>query len=147
MKRQTKISEEKRKKGKISRREFIKDAGLIGAAFGSTMLMAGAAAKPAEAQGTVSVTFELMDPSGAFEVTNVHAPRVTTLEGKTICELSNDSWQALRTFPYLRELIKKQYPTATIIPWTEFPTVIDTAEVAALLKKRGCDVAIVGNGA
>jgi len=101
---------------------------------------------PAAAAAAGPVTFELVDPSGAFEVSKLPAPRLDTLEGKTICEISNDSWQAQRTFPYLRDLITKQYPTAKIIPYTEFPTTIDVASIADLAKKAGCDAAIVGNG-
>lgn len=132
--------------GAVSRREFIKDAGLLvgGAAVASTALL-GASAETASAQAG-PVTFELFDPTSAFEVSKLHAPRLDTLEGKTICELSNDSWQALRTFPYLRDLLKKQFPTAQIIPWTEFPTAIDSADVAAALKKAKCDAVIIGNG-
>ena len=121
MKRQSKMTEEKRKRGRISRREFIKDAGLIGAAIGSTALIATEPTKTATAQGTGRVELEVYDPCGAIRVTELHARRLDTLAGKTICEVSNGSWEDDRTFPVIRELLKKAYPTAKFIPYPEFP--------------------------
>ena len=151
MKKETHLSEEKRKKRKLSRREFIKDAGLMGAAMGSTALLAGAPAKTASAQGAAaatSVELKLYNPTGAREVTTLFAPRLDTLAGKTICELSNNGWQAHRTFPLVRELLKRQFPTAKIIPHTEFPsgtTDIQTKKAIDAIKKAGCDAVITGN--
>jgi hypothetical protein len=95
-----------------------------------------------------AVTLEVYNPTGAFEITQLHAARVGDLSGKTICELSNDSWQAHRTFPAVRELLQRKYPTAKIIPFTEFPqgnTGIDDDKTAAMAKKKGCQAVIVGN--
>ncbi len=97
------------------------------------------------------VTLEVLDPRGASVVTQVHAPRLDTLEGKTICLLSNNIWQSWRTQPLIGELLQKQYPTAKIIPWTEIPVFSESfspeqyAEVVAAVKAAGCDGAIVGN--
>jgi hypothetical protein len=94
------------------------------------------------------VTLELYNPSGAFEVSQLFSKRLDTLAGKTICELSNGSWEDDRTFPYIRALLQKTYPTAKFIPYTEFPVgtaVIPYPEVAALAKSKGCDAVIVGN--
>ncbi len=54
-------------------------------------------------------------------------------------------------FPYIRQLLQKQYPTIKIIPWDKFthgsaaigedPKV----DLAAELKAVGCQGAIVGN--
>ena len=95
-----------------------------------------------------AVTLEVYNPTGAFETTQLHASRLGDLNGKTICELSNDSWQAHRTFPAVRDLLQRKYPTAKIIPFTEFPqgnTGIDDDKTAALAKKKGCQAVIVGN--
>jgi hypothetical protein len=100
------------------------------------------------ASSPMTVTFVLSDPTGMVEVTELHAPRLDTLEGKTVCELSDDSWQAHRTFPALRELLQQQYPTVTVIPFTEFPlgtAQIDLDSTAQLTKDKGCDAVIVGN--
>ncbi len=40
---------------------------------------------------------EVFDPSGLTEVTELHAPRLETLEGKRIGLLPDDMWQAHRT--------------------------------------------------
>lgn len=107
-----------------------------------------AAAAEAAPVAAGPVTLEVYDPSGAIEVTQVHAPRLDTLAGKTICEFSNGSWQATRTFPLIRELLQNQFPDATIVPYSEFPTgigPIDTDEAAQMLLDRGCQAAIVGN--
>ena len=96
------------------------------------------------------VTLELHNPTGALEVTSLYAPRLDTLEGKTICEISDAMWEDHRTFPLIRKLLQERFPTAKIIPYSEFPTGtagIDSDETANLVKERGCDAAIVGNAA
>lgn len=94
------------------------------------------------------VTLELYDPSGALEAPERHAPRLDTLAGKTICELSNGVWEAERTFPAFRELLQRQFPDARIVPYTEFPignNQIDVDEIVELLKQKGCQAVISGN--
>ncbi len=103
------------------------------------------------AQAADPVTLQLYDPTGAFEVTQTFAPRVSDLNGKTICELSNDSWEAARTFPLIESLLTKQFPTIKIIKWDQFPhgnisdTGIDNDKAAAAVKDKGCQAVIVGN--
>ncbi len=98
-----------------------------------------------------SVTLRVYDPTGgAIEVAQVFAPRLADLQGKTICELSNGKFEYERTFPFIRELLKSQFPTVKIIPYTEFPIgnpKIDVDEIGTILKERGCDAVIVGNAA
>ncbi len=144
--------EKKREEGEISRRDFIKDAGLIvgSAAVASTGLLAGGHVETAAAQTTSGVTLEVLDPSGAFEVTTLNAPRVPTLEGKTVCFLSDNEWQAWRTFPLLADLLKKQFPTIKIVSWEAFPRdgdhgYPDFDKNPGLLKSKGCDAVILGN--
>ncbi len=97
------------------------------------------------------VTLTLYDPTGAFEVTQTFAPRLPDLNGKTICELSNDSWEAKRTFPLIESLLQKQFPTIKIISWDQFPhgniaeTGIDNDKAATAVKQKGCQAVIVGN--
>ena len=91
---------------------------------------------------------EFYDPTGAMEITEVHAPRLDTLEGKTICELSNDTWQAHRVLPEIRRLLQERFPTAKFIPYTEFPTGnegIDTEKAAELVARAGAHAVIIGN--
>lgn len=99
---------------------------------------------------TLGVTLEVHSPAGAVETASFYAPRLDSLEGKTLCELSDGVWEDHRTFPQIRKLLQDQFPTATIIPWSEFPCgllEIDDDEVAKLVKERGCHGVIVGNAA
>src|SRR5512139_2213488 len=80
------------------------------------------------------------DPTGAMEITEFHARRLDTLDGKTICELSNDSWQAHRVLPEVRRLIAERHPAARFVPYTEFPVGnegIDTEKAADLVLRAG----------
>jgi hypothetical protein len=93
------------------------------------------------------VELEVFDPTGAGEVTHLHAPRLSDLNGKTICELSNGLWEAHRIFPLIRELLTKQFPDVKIIPYTEFPVGkggIDDEKIAEMVKKKGGHAVITG---
>jgi hypothetical protein len=84
------------------------------------------------------------------------APRVDSLEGKTIGEVYNHHFKGDQMFVLYRELLKQRFPGVRIIPFTELPASFvggDPAthrriaqEVAALAKERGCDALISGNG-
>lgn len=93
-------------------------------------------------------TLEVFDPSGATEITQLHASRLESLEGKTVALLSNDMWQAHRMLPMMREMLESRYDGITVIPETEFPmgnTAIDKEEVVDMLAERGVDAVIIGN--
>ena len=135
----------------LTRREMLK---LSGTVAGGSMLAAYAPAVPQAVKETVvvpqtgPVTLELFDPTGAYEVTQTFTPRIDTLAGKTICEVTNGSWEAARTDPYIIEQLKKLYPTATFIPSSALPKLSTTIEVAGLedaVKAAKCDAVIVGN--
>lgn len=97
------------------------------------------------------VTLEVYDPTGSTAVTQLFAPRLGDLNGKTICELTNEMWESTRTFPVITDLLKKQFPTAKIIEHTMLPafsersTPADFQKMTAALKAAGCQAAIVGN--
>lgn len=96
------------------------------------------------------VTLEVLDPCGLVGETTRHAPRVSELSGKTICEISNGLWEGERIFPLIRERLQKQFPTAKLIPYTEFPVGsdhIDIDDIGKIVKDKGCQAAIVGNAA
>jgi hypothetical protein len=96
------------------------------------------------------VTLEFYDPSGVIEVTQAHAPRIDTLEGKRIGFVSNEQWQAFRMLPILKEMIEADFPGTEVLPIDAFPqgnALIPTEETAALVKKSGVDAEIVGNAA
>jgi len=140
----------------ISRREFLKDAGLLvgGAAIGSTSLAAACDKTTSPAvtvEVPVSVEMTVCDVSGAHEIIALFASRLGDLNGKTVAGLAADptKWQPHRTFPYIFEQLKSLYPGVTIIPQTEFVMGlgIDDDNVAKAVKERGVDACILGNAA
>ena len=96
-----------------------------------------------------SIILEVFEPTGSFEVNELHAPRLADLNGKTICELGNAKWEDHRIFPVLRELLKKRFPDIKIIPYTDFTYgyEIDDDQVAAMVQKRGGQGVIVASAA
>ena len=84
------------------------------------------------------------------------APRLDTLRGKTVCQISNNHFKADFMFDIIRRLLSDRYPGVKIIPYGEFPVSFvggDPAyhqtvsqEIAAMAKAKGCDVLISGNG-
>ncbi len=101
--------------------------------------------------------YEVVSPLGEREIKWIDmAPRLDTLEGKTVCELWNGSFKADITFQVIRELLQKKYPGIKIVPYTDMPhhhllenPGVTNAESEALitaLKEKGCDAVISGNG-
>ena len=96
---------------------------------------------------------EVFDPSGFTELDNplLYAPRLSDLNGKTIGELSNgDVWEANRTFPLIRQILRKRFPDVNFIPYTEFPMggrEIDIDDIGNIISSKGCDAVIGGNAA
>jgi hypothetical protein len=101
--------------------------------------------------------FSVVSPLGDPVVERITMdPRLDTLAGKTIAMVWNQSFQADITLPAIEESLKQTYPDLEIIPYTEIDDAIraarpgdDSAEAAALqavLKAKGCDALISGNG-
>ena len=91
-------------------------------------------------------TLDVFDPSGATEITRLHAPRLDRLDGKKIAFLSNDMWQAHRMLPMLREMLEAR--GAEVIPETEFPmgnVLIDRDETVDQVEASGVDGVVIGN--
>ncbi len=84
------------------------------------------------------------------------APRLDSLEGKTIGEVYNHHFKGDQMFGLYRELLKQRYPGVRIVPYTDLPASFvggDPAthrrvaqEVAAMAREKGCDALIAGNG-
>jgi hypothetical protein len=84
------------------------------------------------------------------------APRLESLEGKTVGEVYNHHFKGDLMFGLYRQLLKQRYPGVRIVPYTELPASFvggDMAyhrhvaqEVAARAKEKGCDALITGNG-
>ncbi|NWF53697.1 MAG: hypothetical protein HXY45_02760 [Syntrophaceae bacterium] len=102
--------------------------------------------------------YEVVSPLGEPVVKQVSmAPRLQTLEGKTIGEIWNGGFRGDESFPMIEKMLQERYPTVKMIPYIEFPLVTiaslhpetktKTLQVLrSKLKEKGCDAAIVGNG-
>lgn len=91
----------------------------------------------------------VFDPSGATEITQLHAPRLASLAGKRVALLSNDMWQAHRMLPMLADRLRERHGVE-ILAETEFPMgngPIDREETADRVVARGADAVIIGNAA
>jgi len=96
------------------------------------------------------VKLEFHDPSGVLEVTQPHAERLASLQGKRIGFVSNEQWQAYRMLPMLKEMLEADFPGITILPIDAYPqgnALIGEEETARQVKKSGVDAVIVGNAA
>ena len=49
-----------------------------------------------------TVRLTLLNPAGAVEIAQAHAPRLASLAGKKIAELSNGVWEDDRIFERMR---------------------------------------------
>ena len=96
------------------------------------------------------VRLEFFDPSGAMEVSQSHAPRLTSLDGKRIGLVSNDQWQAHRMLPQIKAMLEQDFAGTVVLPVDTFPQgipLIGTEETAQLVKQSGVDAVIIGNAA
>lgn len=85
------------------------------------------------------------------------APRLESLDGKTVGEIWNGVFKGDETFPVVRAMLQQKFPGIKMIPYTEFPFFPGddrpasqraiAREIAALAKAKGCDAVISGNGA
>lgn len=95
-------------------------------------------------------TLEVYNPCGATEILQLHAPRLNSLDGKTIGFVSNDAWQAHRILPLIAELMEHEFNGLKTIPYTEFPIGnlnIDSDQTIEQAKKRGVDAVVIGSAA
>ena len=84
------------------------------------------------------------------------APRLDTLAGKTVCMVWNHSFKSDITLPAIGESLKKKYPDIRIVPYTEIDAAIraagpgdvaaEASALQAVLKQKGCNAVISGNG-
>jgi len=101
---------------------------------------------------------KVVSPVGKPVVEEVSSPPpLNTLNGKTVCEVWNGSFEGHVSFPIIREMLQKRYPDVKVIPYTEFPLFPITAlspekkaqrleAVKVALKEKGCEAVIAGNG-
>lgn len=87
------------------------------------------------------------NPTGSFEMTQTFAPRLTDLNGKTICMICYPHWQYERIFPLVMSLLQEKFPEAKIMGYENFPILSNVKDIGNLeeaLKAAGCQAAIVG---
>jgi hypothetical protein len=101
---------------------------------------------------------EVVSPVGLEAVAPAAAaPRLDTLEGKTIGEFWNGVFKGDETFPVIRRLLQQKFSGLKIIPFTEFPLGRGSdhpahqrelaLRMAAAAREKGCHAVISGNGA
>jgi hypothetical protein len=93
------------------------------------------------------VRLEVLAPTGAVAITQLHAARLDGLAGTVICELSDYMWEANRILPEARRALAAQYPDATIVAFDELPDVYGVAVdvlTDQVLAKR-CESAILAS--
>ena len=106
--------------------------------------------RPTLDEGKGGFNLPVLNPMGAFEVAQQHAPRLASLNGRTIGELGNGSWEDQVILPALREQLQRRFPDLKIIPYTEFPRGtenIDRDSTIELLLERGCEAVITASAA
>jgi hypothetical protein len=124
---------------------------LAGFAAVSMGNVAVAADQPAEP------IYKIVSPMGETTATMMPmAPRLDTLDGKTVALVWNHAFKSDVTLPAIAEALKKQYPGIKIIPYTSLPTAPlpditgaphpESDALMAALKRQHVDAVIAGNG-
>ena len=100
---------------------------------------------------------KVVSPLGDETVEEISmAPRLDSLEGKTIGFVANGSFKSNVTLSVIAELLSKTFTTARVIPYTDMPrsfnapppgtTTEERTALEAALREKGCDAVITGNG-
>jgi len=143
-----------KRQNRFERRQMLK---LSGAAAAGSILTGSdrVAARPATKE--VSPVYRVVRPTGdVVHPMITQAPRLDTLEGKTICLTSNQGFKSHVTFPVIEKLLRQKYPNLKIIPPEEMPRAVKppaegakdpaTEAMTAALRQKGCQAVISGNG-
>jgi hypothetical protein len=143
-----------KRQNRFERRQMLKLSGA--AAAGSILTGSGqVAARPATKE--ISPVYRVVRPTGDMVHPMItQAPRLDTLEGKTICLTSNQGFKSHVTFPVIEKLLRQKFPNLKIIPPDDMPRAVKppaegvpdppTDAMVASLKQKGCQAVISGNG-
>jgi len=107
-------------------------------------------AAPPQQAATVSLT--ALNPQGTIPVVNKFAPRLSTLDGKTVALWlmlpSTFEFQPAGQAYYARivELLKKQYPNVTLVMPDKFDNAPDATKAVPSIQAAKPDAAILGIG-
>ena len=141
-------------KNEISRRAFLKDAGLVVAApaVGSAMLVNPCATAAAEAANPLlfppeMVELEVLSPKGVIDPPPMLGinTRPKALEGKKLAMIHNNKAGAKEFLIAVEELLKAKYPTTTFTHFDTNINLADTPEKYAEMA-NSCDAFILGSG-
>jgi hypothetical protein len=101
------------------------------------------------------VKLVVSSPVSEVAINRGNAPRFDTLNGKTVCEVwTTGHYGADKTFPIIRRRLQERYTDVKIVPYTEFdigkPEISKRwgplDKVAEILRGKGCDAVLLGNG-
>jgi hypothetical protein len=144
------VQKQSNDKGDVSRRDFLKDAGLVVGvpAAGTTLIQDAFAAGTSQAASTPQkVELELLNPMGVIDPPKTLGitPRVATLDGKKIALIHNNKPGAKTFLDAVEELLKQKYPTAT---FARFDTTINLADKPEKYRAMAdsCDAFVLGSG-
>lgn len=144
----------------VTRRHMLQltGAGVLGAAALASVGCDSASKEVAEEKKTdtaataapVKQTYTVYDPTGSVEITQTYAPRLDTVDGKTIAFASDGMWADDRTFELITQLFAEKHPTTTIIREDNFPIGIDALTkadnpIVGMMQDLHVDAAIIGN--
>ncbi len=122
--------------------------GLVVAGLAAPMVSPTGQALAADA-----VTLKVLSPQGVIEAANDHAPRLSTLDGKTVAlwlSATPDEAYAGKGGPFydrMAELLQKQFPKVNIVPYSKLPMKYSPAdEVIAAIKASKPDGVVVALG-
>jgi hypothetical protein len=94
--------------------------------------------------------YNVLSPIGETTVKLIEmAPRLDSLQGKTVCMVSNSAFKVNVTMPAIAKTLQAKYPGIKIIPYTEMATAYSGADWDAKqgeFKSKGCNAVITGNG-
>ena len=107
---------------------------------------------------SIMLKIDVVSPVGLDAVKrSSSAPRLETLNGRTIGEVWNGVFKGDLTFPVIRKLLQQRFPSIKIVPYTEFPHTTGSDHpaqqrerarlIADLAREKGCHAVISGNGA
>ena len=90
---------------------------------------------------------EVFDPSGPAAEVRAYAPRLAALDGRKIGILNNESWQAHRLLPYLKDALESRCPGTSFEMFSSGDRHIQQDEMIDRITAARCEGVIVGNGA
>src|SRR5580658_5374341 len=100
----------------------------------------------------VSSAYKVLAPTGKSNTRHIPlAAPIADLSGKTICAMRH-TFRADETFAMIEALFRERYQNIRFIPNSEMPDSTaaspeQQAELIKILREKGCDVLLAGNGA